>query len=285
LINLVGNAVKFTPSGSVRLVVRQRPGTATNRIIEFDVIDTGIGIEPEKLEPIFRPFEQADTSSARAFGGTGLGLAISRQLAQRLGGDITVESTLGQGSRFRLALSIPWSEGSVSEFTTHIMPCVTSACRQPDASESRPLEHARILLAEDGRDNQRLISLILRKAGADVTLVEDGQKAVSAVFAAAEAGRLRYDVVLMDMQMPIMDGYDATRRIRQFNPTLPVVALTAHAMIGDQEKCLAAGCSDFVTKPIDRATLIDAIRRHWSPSSTAQKCLAVAAESHSAGSS
>jgi Amt family ammonium transporter len=269
LINLIGNAVKFTPSGHVRLVVRQRRNEGEGRIIEFDVIDTGIGIQQDQLERIFHPFEQADTSSARAFGGTGLGLAISRQLAQRLGGGITVESTFGKGSLFRLAIAVASAEGEISELATHLLLHPVSTQDKQDPQSLLVLKHTRILLAEDGHDNQRLISLILRKAGAEVTLVENGQQALAAIFVAEETKRTPFDLVLMDMQMPIMDGYEASRRIRQFDAMLPIIALTAHAMTGDQEKCLAAGCTDFLPKPIDRTRMIEVIRRYCSDGSKA----------------
>jgi signal transduction histidine kinase/CheY-like chemotaxis protein len=262
LINLIGNAVKFTPSGHVRLVVRQRRNEGEGRIIEFDVIDTGIGVQQDQLERIFHPFEQADTSSARAFGGTGLGLAISRQLAQRLGGNIAVESIFGKGSLFRFTIFVASAEGEISELTTHMFLDPVSNQDKRDPQSLFVLKHVRILLAEDGRDNQRLISLILRKAGAEVALVENGQQAVAAIFVAEETKRTPFDLVLMDMQMPIMDGYEASRHIRQYDAVLPIIALTAHAMTGDQEKCLAAGCTDFLPKPIDRTRLIEMIRRY-----------------------
>lgn len=261
LLNLIGNAIKFTPKGEVRLLVGQRRDNDDGRILEFDVIDTGIGMQPDQLDRLFNPFEQADTSSTRAFGGTGLGLTISRQLARRLGGDITVESVFGKGSVFHLSIPTPWAEGEVSTIAVGQSYLPTDADGDGKVRTKIVLDQARILVAEDGLDNQRLISLLLRKAGADVTMVQNGQEAIASVFQAEGLGT-PFDIVLMDMQMPVMDGYTATRQIRDAGGTLPIIALTAHAMSGDQEKCLAAGCSGFATKPIDREMLISVIRRH-----------------------
>lgn len=264
LINLVGNAIKFTPSGEVRLVVRQRQNGTAGRTIEFDVIDTGIGMYSDQLDRLFRPFEQADTSSARVFGGAGLGLTISRQLARQLGGDIAATSELGEGSMFRVTIPTSWAEGEVSALRAdRVSSPLGSDADEVGSQLPTALNHVRILLAEDGADNQRLLSLILRKAGAEVTLVQNGHEAVAAVFEAEQRG-MPFDLVLMDMQMPVMDGYKATRQLRAAGRDLPIIALTAHAMAGDREKCLAAGCSDFATKPIEREALIKVAWRYAS---------------------
>ena len=254
LVNLVGNAVKFTESGSVSVVVRliqQEPAT-----LEWDVIDTGIGLTPEQQQALFQPFTQADNSTVRKFGGTGLGLTISKRLAELLGGDVRiVESQLGVGTTFRLTIGIGPLEG-----VRLLQPSDTLATQDEPESERATIlnlpEGCRILLAEDGPDNQRLISFVLKKAGAVVTVAENGKQAVDLVEA---AGDDPYDVILMDMQMPIMDGYTATTLLRRNGYTRPIVALTAHAMSGDREKCLAAGCNDYATKPIDRLRLIQQI--------------------------
>jgi signal transduction histidine kinase/CheY-like chemotaxis protein len=257
LINLVNNAVKFTRAGEVRLVVRRRRASAEAWVVEFDVIDTGIGIRRDEIERLFCAFEQADSSTTREFGGTGLGLTISRSLARKLGGDIVVTSRPGRGSTFRASVLAACPEGEVRTL---------GVCRPaaPEIAGTRPgpaeQESIRVLVAEDGPDNQKLITLILRRAGIEVDLAQNGQEAVLALFAAERSER-PYDLVLMDMQMPVMDGYEASRTIRDAGRTIPIIALTANAMSGDREKCLEAGCTEFATKPINRAVLLELIRR------------------------
>ncbi|MEL7472315.1 MAG: ATP-binding protein [Planctomycetota bacterium] len=254
LINLVGNAIKFTPHGSVTLRVRLEgaPPTATLR---FDIVDTGVGIPSEKLASVFEAFSQAEASTTRRFGGTGLGLAISRRLAQRLGGDIGVQSIEGQGSTFTLRVD----PGELAHVEYH-----RDAHGIP--SQAEVIEHAsfardaRILVAEDGPDNQLLLRHFLNKVDADVTIAEDGQRAVELALD-AERGAHPFDLVLMDMQMPRLDGYDATRTLRARGFERPIIALTANAMSTDRERCLDAGCDDHLTKPVDRGLLIETCRR------------------------
>ncbi|MEX2119774.1 MAG: ATP-binding protein [Pirellulales bacterium] len=263
LMNLVGNAVKFTEEGGIRLGVRLVEGE-TEGLIEFEVKDTGIGMTSEQLSRLFRPFTQADSSTTRRFGGTGLGLSISKRLTEILGGRITVESKPGLGSTFRVTVSAgPAHRG------TEPRPLTSGRGRaRPDrpavpdgGSEARADgSQCRVLLAEDGPDNQRLISYLLRKAGIDVTVVENGSRAVEIALAAREAGR-PFDVILMDMQMPVLDGYAATSELRRAGYPGAIIALTAHAMSGDRAKCLEAGCDDYATKPIDRETLLASILR------------------------
>ena len=254
LVNLIGNAVKFTDTGEVRLRV-EHIETAGSSVLEFAVIDTGVGISTSKLDTVFQPFNQAEEHGGHR-GGTGLGLTISRELARLLGGDIAVESTLGQGSTFRLRVPTGAMDG-----VRHISnPAQVAASHRlnPSVEEvdsSQIRFSGRILLAEDGPDNQRLIECILRRAGAEVLVVDNGQAAIQEV----EAGFFEdnpFDLVLMDMQMPVMDGYEATRRLRRGGYTLPIVALTAHAMKGDRLKCLDAGCDDYASKPIQRPQLL-----------------------------
>jgi signal transduction histidine kinase/CheY-like chemotaxis protein len=256
LVNLVGNAVKFTEIGGVRIECSYIAGPAPR--LEFDVVDTGLGMTPKQLENLFHPFSQADTSTTRHFGGTGLGLTISRRLARALGGDVqVVESALGQGTRMRLSISPAIPEGTPffkPNARNKLLQTANSAA-SPKTAASTSLEGARILLAEDGPDNQRLISFVLRKAGAEVKVVENGRLAVDAALSARDAGQ-PYDVILSDMQMPEMDGYEAAALLRAEGYKGPIIALTAHAMAGDREKCLAAGCNDFTTKPINREALI-----------------------------
>ncbi len=234
LANLLQNAVKFTSSGAVGLNVFAATDASSKLV--FEVTDSGVGIPEQDLERIFAPFGQLDASHTRRFGGAGLGLAISRRLAKLLGGSLGVVSQPGRGSRFRLEIDAP---------------AVTPALAV------EPLRRARVLVAEDGTDNQRLIRALLRPR-ADVALAENGAQAVAQALAALDAGE-PYDLVLMDMQMPVMDGYEATIRLRESGYTAPIVALTAHAMRGDRERCLAAGCDDYLTKPIDRARLLECL--------------------------
>jgi len=255
LVNLVGNAVKFTEKGSVRVAVRRDAASAGAEALRFEVIDTGIGIAREHLAMLFQPFSQLDGSARRRFGGTGLGLAISKRLAGMLGGDITVTSALGVGTTFTASI------------TARPQPATAGPQRDRDGNQpsaavrSEPSKlDCRILLAEDGPDNQRLIAFLLRKAGAEVTVVEDGQKAVALAAAEAEADG-RYDLILMDMQMPVMDGYEATRKLRQMGYQGPILALTAHAMKEDRQNCLEAGCDDYVAKPIEQGRLLETIAK------------------------
>jgi len=263
LINLIGNAIKFTDSGGVRLITRL-VDDGDEPCLQLDVVDTGLGMTPEQVAKLFQPFTQADSSTTRKFGGTGLGLAISRRFAELLGGGITlVETAAGVGTRFRIAVSTGPLDGVPLIEDPHSAAVAAGSAPPPTtgAPLSSALEGCRILLAEDGPDNQRLISLVLTKAGAEVTVAETGKLAVEAALAAREAGS-PFDVILMDMQMPVMDGYQAAGTLRRSGYAGPIIALTAHAMQGDQRKCLAAGCDAYATKPIDRKKLIDMIHKH-----------------------
>ena len=266
LINLIGNATKFTERGGVRLIVRLLEDDPTSPALRFEVVDTGIGLTRVQADLLFRPFTQADASTARRFGGTGLGLTISKRLAQLLGGDITVTSELGHGSTFCLTVAT----GPLDGVRRIAEPLVVRPGRLPPDTPATADDltlDCRILLAEDGADNQRLIAFLLSRAGAQVEIVENGQLAVER---ALEAGRSPsdaptaqpYDVILMDMQMPVLDGYQATARLRRAGYSGAIIALTAHAMAGDRRKCLEAGCDDFATKPVDRPVLIRTIRQH-----------------------
>eukprot|EP00913_Durusdinium_trenchii_P028400 g26628.t1 len=247
LINVVGNAIKFTETGSVELSIRLKCDSE----LQFKVSDTGIGVSESAIERIFNPFSQADSSTTRKYGGTGLGLAISKRLAQALGGDVTVTSTPGTGSEFLITISpgplenVPMISGQYE---------AVSASSRPKASVGKI--DGRILLAEDGPDNQRLITFFLNKAGADVTLAENGQVACELACSASENGK-PFDVILMDMQMPVLDGYGATRQLREKGYMHPIIALTANAMSGDRDKCIAAGCDDYATKPIQPSLTAD----------------------------
>ncbi|MCL4199228.1 MAG: response regulator [Phycisphaerales bacterium] len=260
LLNLAGNAVKFTDAGGVRLIARllRREGE-DDGLLSVEVVDTGIGISPDQLDRLFASFTQADSSMARRFGGTGLGLAISKRLARMLGGDISVRSTPGEGSSFTATIAT----GPLRDVR-----CVHSASAPRALASTSPgneapaprLDGLRLLLAEDGPDNQRLIAFHLRKAGAEVVIAGNGRIAVERAFESLRDHP--FDVVLMDMQMPELDGYAATRYLRAHAYARPIIALTAHAMAGDRERCLAAGCDDYTTKPIDRVELLSIVRRH-----------------------
>jgi signal transduction histidine kinase len=257
LLNLVGNAIKFTNEGSVRLMVSTEE-TDDDRTLRFDVFDTGPGIAEELLPTLFDSFTQVDSSSTRDAGGAGLGLAISKRLATALGGRIEVDSKVGKGSTFSLVLEIRAAPAGPGGSNSAPAPAEERSVA-PAREDGEPLR-ARVLLVEDVPVNQLLIATFLRKVGAEVVVAENGQLGCDEARSAVREDR-PYDLVLMDMQMPVMDGYEATRALRSEGFTLPIVALTAHAMTTDRQKCLDAGCSDYVTKPVDRRTLVGLCRR------------------------
>ena len=260
LINLVGNAIKFTETGAVRLVTRFL-NDSDGPCLQFDVIDTGIGIPEEEKEKLFQPFMQLDNSATRRFGGTGLGLTISKRFAELLGGDIVVAATeVGVGTTFRATVATGPLDG-VSMLDDPIGATVVadSGTAVPQVSPIG-LHGRRILLAEDNAANQVLVVGILKKAGGETTLVKDGKAALDVALAARDAGN-PFDVILMDIQMPIMDGCEATAQLRKAGYAGVIIALTAHAMDGDDEKCFKAGCDDYVTKPINRGKLIETIQQ------------------------
>lgn len=265
LLNLVGNAIKFTEIGEVKISLSL---DADQQLMKFTVTDSGIGMSETQLQRItnFEAFSQADSSTTREFGGTGLGLRISNCLAQMLGGEIHISSEKGLGSTFTVTVST--GDISSAEMLTQKSllnrPFISNSSDQsniPKKLAETPqdnLKGVRILLAEDGIDNQRLISFVLRKVGAEVTVVENGKLAYDEVMR-AEREKTSYDVLLTDMQMPVLDGYSTVRKLRSEGYQGKVVALTAHAMASDRDKCLQAGCDGFATKPIDRVELIRAI--------------------------
>ena len=261
LVNLVGNAIKFTEHGGVTLRLELLPASAERAsLLAIDVVDTGIGLAPENYARIFQAFAQADASLTRVHGGTGLGLTISRALARLLGGDIEVESSSAGGSVFRATVATGSLDGvrMVDTASGPSLRPTTPALARPAFRELEPLR-GRILLAEDGPDNQALISSLLRRAGLDVDLANDGQIACEMTLAAQEAGA-PYELIVMDMQMPLMTGYEATAALRRDGVRIPILALTAQAMSGDRDKCLAAGCDEYLSKPIDRGRLLDRVR-------------------------
>jgi CheY-like chemotaxis protein/HPt (histidine-containing phosphotransfer) domain-containing protein len=262
LTNLVGNAVKFTSQGRVEVALRCDADGPTGRMtFALAVKDTGIGMTPEQVERLFQPFTQADSSVTRQYGGTGLGLTISKRLAETLGGRIAVESRFGEGSTFTFTFA---AELAVPCRMLHDLSAAALQAASPGPAPLPAMRlRGKVLLAEDGPDNRVLISAILRKAGVEVETAENGRVAVEKALAR------RFDAILMDMQMPQLDGYQATRQLRQSGYRGPIIALTAHAMAEDCQKCLAAGCDEYLTKPVDRAALLSALAQRLSGPATA----------------
>jgi PAS domain S-box-containing protein len=240
LTNIIGNAIKFTEKGWVKVFVNL---DEDRQKLIFDVMDSGVGINEEAQKKLFQPFMQADTSVTRKFGGTGLGLVLSRKLAQALGGDLYLSSsTEGKGSTFTIEIS-----AKVTSALTHV----------PDKTRpQRNLKGVRVLVVDDSKDNQFLINQLLKRSEIEVDVADNGeignQKAMNG----------SYDIVLMDVQMPVMDGLSATRKLREKNYKKPVIALTAHAMQDDRKKCLEVGCTDYLTKPVIAEQLLEMICRH-----------------------
>ncbi len=248
LVNLVGNAIKFTEHGTVRVVLECDPDKQT---MTFRVIDTGVGIDPKVIPRLFHPFSQADSSSTRRFSGTGLGLALTKGVAELLGGRVSVESQPGRGSTF--SLTVPTGPLEGVRMTARAEPDPGFAERTDPGQ--LPTIDGRVLLVEDSPDNQRLIAHFLRTAGAQVRVVENGKLGLEAALEAWQQGR-PFDVILMDMQMPVMDGSEATQRLRERGYPGQIIALTAHAMKGELERCLSVGCDHYLSKPISRQRLV-----------------------------
>jgi CheY-like chemotaxis protein/HPt (histidine-containing phosphotransfer) domain-containing protein len=249
LLNLVGNAIKFTHQGAV-LIVARIDRSADNPALVVEVSDTGIGIPLEKLSLIFQPFVQADDSVTRRYGGTGLGLAIGRKIAIALGGDLTASSVVGEGSTFTVRIAA----GDLSATDEFVAPSRFAGADVRDHTSSTcDLNGLDVLVVDDGETNRKLIRLLVERSGAKVRTAENGQMALDL------AGGAVFDVILMDMQMPVMDGYTATTTLRERGFAGPIIALTAHAMKGDRQKCEEAGCSGYLTKPIDAEQLLKAL--------------------------
>ena len=270
--NICGNAIKFSEKGAIwfhcsLLVFENTPTTVGNvkkmygqsvdttlflegepiTLLQFSVRDEGIGIPVEEVSLLFQPFIQADASLTRKFGGTGLGLSIAKHLTELMGGDITVQSRENAGSTFRVtfAVSEKQRQGSTAGFSGIVLL----------NDFERPLEGKNILVVEDGKINQIVITKMLQDSGATVAVAENGKEAIEKI----EMSKRDFDTVLMDMQMPVMDGYEATFRLRQNGYKVPIIAVTAHALTGDCEKSLQAGCDAYLSKPVDRNKLIDTI--------------------------
>jgi two-component system, sensor histidine kinase and response regulator len=252
LINLINNAVKFTETGFVHVNVSLMDKD-NQPYICFAVEDTGIGIAADKHGEVFKSFRQADGSTSRRYGGTGLGLSITKQLATLLGGEISLTSEEGKGSVFSLVIPVGLDVKKQSLLNRHE---ITNHTNNDKDEVEQPEFSGHILVAEDVEANQMLAKLLLEKMGLEVTIARDGKEAVQ------KAQIQSFDLIFMDIQMPHMNGYDATRVLRQQGDKTPIVALTAHAMTGDTKECIEAGCDDYMPKPIDRRELIERLRKY-----------------------
>ncbi|MDR1963849.1 MAG: response regulator [Planctomycetaceae bacterium] len=298
LIYLIDNAIKFTEKGKIEVhcetflpsdsassptlsktTTDWQQSYPESMILQISVIDTGIGISPEQMRHLFQPFTQVDNSSTRKFGGTGLGLSISKRLAQLMDGNIAVKSELNVGSVFTLTLHVylpSKHESNVfrekqqsEESRVNLFPQPDLEVAQPvktvapeqEPPQDRPLKNARILLVEDMVINQVVISTQLRNAGAKVEIAGNGELGIQKVTQDIDNG-LFFDIILMDMQMPVMDGYDATALLRSQGYNRPIIAITAHALTGDREKTIEAGCDDYISKPVDRKILIETVKKY-----------------------
>ncbi|MDR2754802.1 MAG: response regulator [Planctomycetaceae bacterium] len=296
LINLVDNAFKFTSQGNIEIrcetslsldsdtstkVKSKRHSYPESTILKISIHDTGIGISPEQMEYLFKPFA-ADHSLTQEFGGTGLGLSITKRLAQLMDGDITVKSEPNIGSVFTLKLHVylpSKQEFTVTPEKKHLEKSVTDLSFKPHSEAVRetvnntepeniseiqsdlPLKNLHILLVEDMKINQMVISAQLRNAGAKVEVADNGELGIQKIVRDMDNG-LFFDIVLMDMQMPVKDGYEATAQLRSQGYHRPIIAVTAHALTGDREKTIAVGCDDYISKPVDRKILIDTIKKY-----------------------
>jgi len=256
LVNLIGNAIKFTPNGKVTLELALNT-MGDKPFLHFKVKDTGIGIALDKQQTIFDPFVQADSSTTRKHGGTGLGLAITKQLAELLGGDLSLSSEPGQGSVFSLIIPAQTDLSNTRMLSTSKW---GSLCQTTDTLT--PPTAGNILVVEDEFANQQVILGILEETNLQTDLAKDGIEAIEKVTSGT------YDLIFIDMQMPNMNGYDATRALRAKGYTMPIIALTAYAMKGDQEKCLDAGCDAYLSKPVDANTLFETLHEYLSFEST-----------------
>jgi len=261
LSNLISNAIKFTERGDIRVEAREIERGSQHLVLEFSVRDSGIGIEAEKIPLLFQPFSQVDSSNARRFGGAGLGLSIVRKLAEVMGGSAGVESRIGEGSRFWFTIRLPLVPETRLPTTAPTSADGSNTTGSPAVHTVRP---AAILVVEDNATNRKVAEALLRKRGHSVFCADNGAAAIDLL-----KGGLRVDLILMDCQMPVMDGFAATKQIRHLEaasgqPRHPVIALTAAAFAGDRERCLAAGMDDFLAKPLEVGEL-DRVLKRWSP--------------------
>jgi CheY-like chemotaxis protein len=250
LLNYAGNAIKFTERGSIHLQASVLEDTPTSVLLRFEVRDTGIGIASDNRDKLFSAFEQGDNTLSRQYGGTGLGLVITKKLAQAMGGDAGVLSTLGVGSSF-------WFTARLCKGTLATIDIQTPPGRSAEDILKQNHRGKRVLLAEDDLFNQEVGRILLEDVGLIVELAADGNAALTL------AAHQHYDLIFMDMQMPHLDGLEATRQLRQLADcrTVPIIAMTANAFAEDRKRCLLAGMNDFITKPVDPAVLYDVILR------------------------
>ncbi len=259
LINICNNAIKFTHTGFVHINIEYNKD---DEEIFFEVIDSGIGMQQHQVDKIFDLFTQADQNTTKEYGGTGLGLTISKYMAEKMGGNIIVNSEPGVGSHFKISIDT----GSLSSVPAiNNIKQIPAEKMLPATSRQTNSLSGKILLAEDNADNQQLLTLYLEKMGVELTIAENGKIAVEL------AEKNRYNLILMDMQMPIMDGLAAVRRLRQHGYKKPIVALTANAMNRDKVKCMAAGCDDFISKPVRRNDLYEMVSHYLLSSEPDQK--------------
>lgn len=259
LLNLVGNAIKFTDVGHVKVVCQEVSRTAQQTVLEFTVKDTGIGIAPEHQKNLFKRFTQVDNSSTRRAQGSGLGLAIVKELVALMGGQVRLHSEPGRGTEivFSLKLGLPADSGQMKGDETIETTPGTDTATAPTVQQF----NGKVLVVEDAAMNQMVVCKVLERLGLASKVANNGQEAIDLL------AQEQFDLVLMDGQMPVMDGYEATAMIRSgsvpgINPNIPVVALTAHAMVGEDKKCLDAGMNDYLTKPLDRAKLIEVLGKY-----------------------
>ena len=254
LINLVSNAIKFTPEGYVEFYVTAEPGTDSRVRIRFSIIDSGVGIDEDGVAKLFNPFSRVKGAGMREIEGSGLGLSIAKRLAERMGGGIEVSTEVGIGSVFTMVIDVE-QVGTSQVPSDAVVPMVVD----PDVPEQElpSLDGVLALVVDDNPHNQEIQRFFLEEAGATVEVVESGQKAVQRIVSGVAP-----DVVLLDMQMPDMDGFAVAGKLRELGVGTPLVAVTAYAMVGDREKCLAAGCDAYLSKPVRRSELVNMVARH-----------------------
>ncbi|MCI0650931.1 MAG: ATP-binding protein [Planctomycetes bacterium] len=261
LVNLIGNALKFTAQGKVRLTAKMLEARNAKPQLCFEVQDTGIGMSKEQVSSLFKPFTQVNASIVRQYGGSGLGLAISRRLAELLGGTIGVVSELGRGSTFRVTIAAKLrapAPGAAVAGAAPAAPAAPPPLAPPATEASISVAGLRVLIVDDSGDNRRLLSFFIGKGGAKIQEAANGREAVEMVLAARKEG-VAFDAIILDMQMPVMSGYAAAALLREERVQTPIIALTANAFEGEREKCLHAGCNDYLAKPVNRRHLLSRI--------------------------
>uniref|UniRef100_UPI003562A52E response regulator n=1 Tax=Novipirellula sp. TaxID=2795430 RepID=UPI003562A52E len=252
------NAIKFTPAGMVKIIVRYVNQQHDHGILQFEIVDSGIGMSKQQQRRLFQPFSQGDGNVNREFGGTGLGLAISKRLTEMLGGEISVESELSKGSKFTVSIST----GDIDDVQM-IQPKLTIEPPPSTVPAETITLDCHVLVVDDRRDIRFLSKSLLKKAGATVNEAEDGEVAIQMVEEMIRQGR-SYDLILLDMQMPRLDGYQTAEQLRKLGFDGPIIALTADAMQGDMTRCIESGCNDYLSKPINVQRLTQMVHRFTS---------------------